>query len=932
VSRDAVQTLRAGGIVPRGAELDGAAADRVVARGYRHPALPGRVVVRLVANPTAAAGDVEMATLGFGEAEDRGAVGQERRRALGFPGWALVHDPGNARLALAVVKQFKQYARLARSKPGHARDGIEALGKQLARTVPQFLPAFYEEAGRAFLEHGATALAAAMFGKARAAEAVHALAVDEQRRVDAFLEFTLAGAVTTRALTDYARQLADRHEPAVAYRHFRQLCVQRTLGGMPPWAGMARDLRRLARTAGLDPDAEDARLIAEILESPALARAAGEFWRAYEAPIVALGQRSPGVRRALLERFPISAGDGAELDEAWLDLVERTGAIEDLVAGASDAARPGAAAWFDRLTAHLSRHERTPGVGGRALALLRRIAPRLIADGAPITCGARNRVDLDLAELALELGVAVEPPERAVIDLARWAQRASEPGRCRDPVRAAADPRLGPLLGEAVAAAIGSEPFDSVARGKAGLRSARRGWIEALLARAGSRALPDVEDALATVTARVKPATFAELPDLHRRLAELDVAPALARTLQIGLLDELGWPALEDAERELSPDRKAELTLHGGLPAVVLAGRTRAIAVGPRGRLAVHDLVIPARHELVTARYIGGQFLVVLKEDWTVRGYWSGAPRERFESDASVWHIPQIAARSVVLADGAWQEGPRPIRAGDRVVPQAGLASHDGTTAWIAALVGLRDQMREASASGEPGRVSWPAWLDSDVAPDWHIDGKPSYVLPAPDGLARSPLGIKDGVLGARAVYRGDPQRPAARAVVAIDGRRWTGPAEHTIGGLVELPGGELRPVVARAVWREGTTTSLLDAAGAMRGASFGPRDRRTWRGSVAPYPDALWHALAARDLAGSQRLRAITVRDARRLIDGLDGGARADAAAVERVARELPEITHDRLRRGVAGVVALAAQLQRERDRLCIEAGDVPKYDEVTR
>jgi hypothetical protein len=772
-------------------------------------------------------------------------------------------------------------------------------------------------------------MAAAMFGKARAAEAVHALAVDEQRRVDVFLEFTLAGAVTTRTLTEYARQLADHHEPAVAYRHFRQLCVQRTLGGIPPWAGMARDLRRLARAAGLDPDAEDARLIAEILEAPALAMAAGEFWRAYEAPIVALGQRSPAARRALLELFPTGPGDGAELDEAWLDLLDRTSAIDDMVGGAPDA-RPsgGAAAWFDKLTQHLARGLRTSGIGGRAFALLRRLSPRLIADGAPIRCAVLwgHRVDLDLAELALELGVAVEPPDGAVIDLAQWAQRASEPGRCCDPVRVAAHPRLGAVLGEAIEAAIGSEPFDSVARGKAGLRAAKRAWVEGLLARAESRALPDVDDVLATIAARVKPATFAELPDLHRRLAAIDVAPALAHTLQIGLLDELGWPALEDAERELSPDGKAAVTLHGGLPAVVLAGRTRAIAVGPSGRLAVHDLVIPARHELVTARYIGGQFLVVLKQDFSVRGYWSGAPRDVFESDASVWHIPQIAARAVVLADGAWQEGARSIRAGDRVVPQAGLVSHDRSTAWTTVIVELRDRMREVSASGQPGRVSWPAWLERDVAPDWHIDGERSYVLPAPDGLARSPLGMTDGLLGARVVYQGDHRQPTARAVVAIDGRRWTGTPEHAAGNLVELPGGELRPLVARALWQEGTTTSLLDAAGAMRGASFGPRNRRTWRGSVAPYPDALWHALAARDVAGSRRLRAITARDARRLIDALDGVAElADAVPVEPVARALPEITHDRLRRGVAGVVALAAQLQRERDRLCRDRAPGP-------
>jgi hypothetical protein len=924
-AQTASQVVRAGGIVPAGARLaKDDAVDGVVARAYRHPVLPGRTVVRLTAENLVAGDDLEMATLGFGAGEDLGRVGKERKRPLGFPGWALVHDPKNARYALDVVKEFKKHARKARSKPGHAKDGIDAIAARLGKTVPQFLPSFFEEAGRVFIEHGAPSYAAAMFGKARAAEAVHALEVDEQHRVDGFLEFALAGAVTTKALTEYAKELAEHHAPAVAYGHFRQLCLQRTLGGMPPWAGMAKDLRRLAKAAKLDPDAEDGKLIAEIIESPALAKAAGEFWRAYQVPLVAIGKSSPAARGVLLDLFPTGSGDRGEIDDAWLDLIEQTGAIDGLVGDAVEDARPrgGRAAWLSKLTQHLARSWTSPTIGRRAFELLRRMAPRLIEDGAPISCCGRwFRLDLDLAELALELGVAVEPPEQARIDLAAWAKQASAPDRGRDPVRVAAHPTLGPLLVAAVAAELGDEPFDSVSRGKAGLLAAKRAWLEDQLARAESMALPAVEEVLDAVAEKAKAETFAELPDLYLRFAAIDLAPALARTLRIGLLDELGWPAVEDAARELDPDGTAEITLHGGLPAVVLASKTRAIAIGPTGQLATHDLVIPPKHELVTARYIAGQFLVVLKGGWRPRGYWSGAPHDLFDSDVSTWQIAQVAGRVAVLADGAWQEGDRPIRVGDRVVPQAALASYDGTTAWIRETKDGRPRMREVSASGEPGRFSWPAWLDGQLAPEWHIDGNRSYVLRAPDGLARSPLGVSDGVFGTCVVYQGTNARPTARKLVTIDGRTWSGPAALGIAALVELPGGESRPLLAETAWREGMTLSLVSADGTVRGVELAPKDRRTWRGSVAAYPDGLWHALTPRDLAGSTRLRAITDDDARSLIDGvltLAGTADlAELVPVELIGGRLPEITHDRLRRGVAGVVALAAQLQVIRDRL---------------
>ncbi|MBA3460198.1 MAG: hypothetical protein H0T46_09585 [Deltaproteobacteria bacterium] len=916
------QQLKAGGLVPANAKLGkDDVVDVVVARAYRHAVLPGRTVVRLTAQSVVAGDDLEMATLGFGAGEDRGAVAKERKRPLGFPGWALVNDPKNARYALDVVKEFKKHARRAKSKPGHAKDGIDALADKLSKTVPHFLPSFFEEAGRAFIEHGAQSYAATMFGKAREAEAVHALEVDEQHRVDGFLEFALAGAVTTKALTQYAKELAEHHEPKVAYAHFRQLCLQRTLGGMPPWSGMAKELRRLAKAAKLDVDAEDRKFVVEIIESPALGKAAGEFWRAYEGPISELGKDSAPARGALLNLFPTGSAYSKDLDDAWLDLLEATGAVHALIANdAPPEAQPtgGRAAWFDKLTLHLARDYRNQEIGERAFALLRRMAPMLIADGAPIACTGRyGWIDLDLCELALELGVPVAPPaSHPRINVDGWAKRASKPGFGCDPVRTAAHKAMGPLLAGAVAQAIGGDAFDPASSGKAGFLAAKRAWIEELIGDAEKAGLVGLGEALETVTKKIKAETFADLPDLHARFAAIDPAGALARSLRVGLIDELGWPALEDAGMELSPDGKLEVTAHGGPPAVVLASKTRAIAVGAAGRLGAHDLVIPPKHELVTLRFIGGQFLVVLKEGYKARAYWSSAPHDMFDTDTNSWGIQPIVSKAAVLADGAWIEGAQVIRAGDRRVPEGhNLAACDGATAWVAEWKDGVQRWRELSASGEAGRTSWPAFIERGIEADWRIDATDSYVLPM-QGIASSPLGAKDGIAGVRVRYQGENQhKQTKREIETMDGLRWAG-AGMTPGCLVRLPGGGApRRVVEQSVYRKGITATLIDPVERLRAAVIGPTDRRYLRGQVAPLPPLCWHQLTARDEAGSKRLRAISDDDARTLMAGAP-----ETVSGATIAKVLPEITHPRLREGVAGYATIAAKQQRDRDRLAAE------------
>ena len=924
--------LKAGGLVPTSAQLGkDDAVDVVVARAYHHAVLPGRTVIRLTAENVTAGDDLEMSTLGFGPGEDRGAVAQERKRPLGFPGWALVHDPANARYALDVVKEFKKHARKAKSKPGHAKDGIDAIADRLGKTVPHFLPSFYEEAGRVFIEHGAPSFAATMFGKAREAEAVHALEVDEQHRVDGFLEFALAGAVSTKSLGQYAKDLGEHHAPAVAYAHFRQLCVQRTLGGMPPWAGMPKELHRLAKAAKLDLAAEDRAFVMEIIESPALGKAAGEFWRAYQGPLTELGKASAAARGALLNLFPTGTTSGKDLDEAWLDLLDATGATDALIGEAlAPEARTsaGRAAWFDKLTAHLARDYRHSQIPDRAFALLRRMAGQLIADGQPITCAGRwSQVDLDLCELALELGVPVAPPaQHPRLDLEAWAKRAREPGHGCDPVRTAAHPTMGPVLAAAVAGEIGDEPFDTESRGKAGFLAAKRAWVGTVIDRAERGGLVGLGEAINLVTTKVKAETFAELPELHARFAALDPAAALARSLSIGLLDELGWPALEEAVRELAPEGKPALGLHGGPPAVILASATRLVAVGAAGRLGTHDLVIPPDHELVTARFIQGQFLVALKRSHKLRGYWSSSPHDLFESEGNVWGLGTLVTHAAVLADGAWIEGPQPLRAGDRLLPEThNLVACDGTTSWISEWKDGKHRWREVSPTGELGRYSRPAFIEAAAEADWQLESSTSYLLPLP-GIEASPLGSSDGMVGVRVRLQGDhPHAPARREVTSIDGRTWSGTTSHPTC-LLQLPGAALpRLVIEETAWREGVTATLIDPEHDVRGCKIGPKDRRYVLGQAVPLPPTLWHHLTVRDRAGSIRLRATSVEDARALIAGIPvlpttPKTLATQVSHDVMVRVLPEVTHPRLRDGVLGFAMIAASQLLDRDRVAEE------------
>ncbi|HNH84771.1 MAG TPA: DUF4132 domain-containing protein, partial [Acidobacteriota bacterium] len=235
ISVSTTDTLRAGGLVLVESQVsDKEPVDRVSARTYGHPAMPEETVVRLSADVLSRGDDRVMEVLGFDPPDIKPELALQRRRAIGFPGWALIHDPDRASFALDVVKEMKKHGRLAKSKPGHAKDGFDQIGERLGRSVPHYLPSYYEEVGRIYIELGNQTYAAQAFNKAREAERVHALKIDEAQRQASFLDFALAGALTVKALSQYAKDLLGGFTPEIAYKTFRDLVVKRTLGGLPP--------------------------------------------------------------------------------------------------------------------------------------------------------------------------------------------------------------------------------------------------------------------------------------------------------------------------------------------------------------------------------------------------------------------------------------------------------------------------------------------------------------------------------------------------------------------------------------------------------------------------------------------------------------------------------------------------------------------------
>lgn len=931
----AAALIAAGAVVPGDLE-PGDDHDTITARHYTHPALDDRVVVRLVPAVLGAAEDLTCEYLGFDAPTATAAVGTGKRSALGFPAWALVNDPANGHHALNLVKDVERLARTAKSKAGAAKDGFTALGDMLGRSAPHFLPTFYEQAGRIFLEHGNTTYAATMFGKAREAEEVHDLKVDPERIREVFLEFAFAGALTAKALSAHAKGLARKHDPDAAHELFLTLCVERTRGGLPPYNGMPEDLRRLARAAKRDLATEDERLLRAVLDTSAIDGASAAFWKYYRDALVGLAGRDVAVRDQLLRFVPSSV---AALD-TWLDILTACGATKVLTGPATG--EPGAvspAAWLSSVCRVRMGGWRSTTRSQRLLELAEAMAGRLAADGEPVQAlrGWRQN-ELDLVDLLLTCGVPVAVDrDEPRFDVDDWLSD-DEPGR-RDLAALGSTAPYAQALGEGLVGHLRSGAREAAADRDAlvaamavpGLRTALTAWLTTRAGQARPTGLPGLAQRLEELAVVGLGEAFADVPEAAESIAATDVADALHTTLRTGLLDELGWPALEDAVARLRVGGKKDdpVVVRGeGWPALVLGRGENFVVVGRDGVLAEHVSRIPpdARHTWAFAprvSWFDGLLLVRWHGPDGEQAYWSDAPSTVFipAGGNRPYYHRETNRPSIALA-GARFGGHRAVRAGDREVTMGGTAYGNGTTVWTTTYRGDAWRWVEVDpATGEQGRASLPAFVEDFAADGTELALMACDVRPAVDATASSPLGAADGLHG----WRVRTQADGSWLAEGVDGRRVHMPADSpTPTGLLALPGGgEL--VLAEAY----DEVLLLDAAGD-RLAEVSASDPHPDYAAGTPFlvPRGWWHLLRSRDDAGSAALREVS----RVAVDALVAAAAEELdrdrpdpaeryAALVRGERDalaaavteaLPGLTHPALIAGVIDVAVRAAELLR--------------------
>ncbi|MBW4718320.1 hypothetical protein KZQ38_14145 [Saccharothrix sp. SC076] len=921
--------IAAGAVLP-GTDSVGDDRDTITARHYTHPGLADRVVVRLVPEVLGRAEDLTAEYLGFAAPARTPGVGVGKRVALGFPAWALVHDPANAHHALNLVKDVERLARTAKSRAGAAKDGFTALAAMLGRSAPHFLPTFYEEAGRIFLEHGNHTFAASMFGKAREAEEVHDLAVDPERTREVFLEFAFAGALTAKALSAHSKGLARKHDPDAAYELFVTLCVERTRGGLPPYTGMPEDLRRLAKAAKRDVKAEDERVLRAVLESASVSRAGAAFWRSYRDSLVALAGRDAEVRAVLLSFVP----DSTSVLDTWFEILTASGASRELVepGGAAHAAE-----WLSKVIAVRNGTWRTVGRSRVLLELVEAMAPRLVADGHEVRALRGWRQDeLDLLDLLVAHGVPLLAAERDIsLHVSGWLADEGE-GR-RDLAALAGSGLFGEPLGHGVV-----EFLRGASRGERsvsveslsdvlvvpGLRTALRDWVTRRAGRSVT-ALPELVRHLDRFAVLRLPEAFVDVPEAAEALGATDVAAVLHATLRAGLVDELGWPALDEAVERLSamPGADEDIELCGeGWPALVLRRGDALVVVGPDGILAEHLLRIPAGTRNTWAfrpstAWVDGRLLVRWHGNDGEHGYWSDAPDHVFDpgSGSSAYYRRDKPQPSIALPNGARFGGQRALHPGDTQVDEPRRAYSDGTSYWTYAYQESRYRWSEVDpATGDTGRPSVPRFLEEFAVDGTRLDHGRCDLRPTAPGTEHSPLGAAGGLHGWRVRKEAD----GSWLGEGVDGRRVRLPSgNRRPTGLLDLPGTRL------VLDADDDSAALLDENGlALAELSVGAYVQEYAAGTRFVPPPAWWHLLRPRDEAGSAALRGVTGEAVAAMLaavpdedDREPRSARLTALArgerdglARAVADALPGLTHPALLAGVVDVVRCAARLRR--------------------
>lgn len=801
--------------------------DQVVlqARHYASDLLGDRRVVRLVPDNLQEVEDLTLETFGL-RPDGAVPVGEVPNRAVGFPARAIITDPANARHALNLVQGLQRAVRQVKSKPGNARDEILAMAGQLGRSAPHFLPTFLEEAARHLLEAENPRLATQFFSKAREAERVHGLPIDQDHHRAVLLEFALAGALSAKELVAALGHL----EPAEALESYQQLTVDRARGGLPPSATTAADLRRLIKAAGAPADDVEPALLVALAREAATRQAPVGFWKGFGRTLTKLAKADPGLRDTLFRVDPV----GGDV-EGWLTVLESTGVLDELRRGERDAAD-----WAARMIASLGYSSAYP----RTLALLLRELPGL--RGADVPLLRQLPPEPELVDALLEAGARVELPKHAFLQLNKWVQapeRADLDFLAADPVLSARV-NLDWLLRQEVPPAVLQHD---------GSRELLRRWAHPRLgAEPTAMAVWDEFQRLRPLMALAERDVVAD--GLAAFARHIDGPALLAGALRDGLLTELTWPALERAVDELRRSSGAEVTFHEAWPAIgVAAGGEVRFVDGDRvvasARFAPAGAKEPANWRYTLVDGVVGCLWGTTA--WKNNLAWANEPARHHEQEPTYLGFRSPAAS--IEVGGARLCGRSIQRAGDakQVFINPSMTLSDGTTHWTLDHTG--GVVEIDPATGRLGRESLPSEFARLAEPHlrdgYRLLPGPTTWRPTTPTTATSPMSTAEGLHQWIALQGPDREQRYVGPHIVLDTP--DGPRGPLVG-LVSRPGGG-----AWAVTADGVLCTPDDASAI--GAALDERGRRHFLHDVH---GSGWHQYRPRDQAASRRLRTVTARD----------------------------------------------------------------------
>ena len=856
MSLDTVSVLDRGGISTE----SGPGTSPLLAKRYSNPALGERVVVRLVQDDLATVDDLSLAVYGFAPV---GAVpvGYERTRAVGFPAWPIIHDPANARHALNLVGDLQRASGLARHSAGKAQVLINDLAAHLGESAPHFLPTFLEEAARIFFDNDNRTFATQYFGKAREAERIHHLAIDEERHREAMLEFALRGALSAKELTNESKALLERTTPDEALRLFHGLLVDRVRGGLPPYANQATDVRRLAKAAGVKPLVVEQDFLRDTLSAPSLAKAPAGFWKAYLPALKALATDDPEVR-AGLTRFVAEAIPSDD----WVDLLEDVGVAADLRAGTVDAA-----AWVQRYVSMLQSAWRP--AYPQKLAQLLRECPSLKGTTLELSALFR-RVDLELLDAVLSVGAhvsypqppsGVEPSRQVHHWINDWLTDWVNAGHPDLPYLCA-DPDLKWLV-EASFSECDEQAVEAVLDSPA-VRSLYGEWVETTLPDH-----PTFRQAMLEVYRLrhvINPEGLALFGPQLERFRELINGPRLLTDgLQQGLLTELAWPTLEEAAvavlaegRPARPgDPAPRVRLHEAWPAIGVSydGHVKFVdgdQVVASASFAPQGATDPRIWEYTLVEGVIGCHYAVEYEGGVV---WSHEPSRLTPVESRPWGRGGVSASIPVPGGRLCDE--TVVRPGSDTPAWSGGGNvlHDGQNYWT---VAMNDSYEWETvtidpSTGKTGRASVPSRLADLVEPSLR-DGYtliPMYATlrPVTPNTAGSLMSTLDGWHQAALLREGVSSRFVDADGTVLDGERGV-----DVGGRIRRPGGGHWLMDDGVLYLTPNTSDRLENACDERGLSH----------LLHAVPPIGWHQFGVRDAEASARLRAMTAEQCAELYD----------------------------------------------------------------